>query len=167
MEADWLVIGQANRELLCCCWGQFFTPPSPPFSSSAHLLLFLSGSFLSPLTLHHLLLLLHSLPPSCLFICLLVNLSVHRLLSSLLPSLPLSQSHSVTGEFPELITGGYPRVQRGPAHLQAEGAGEGCLITFSTAWLKTAHKSLVHMGLCTHTRIYIRTHTHKHTHSLK
>lgn len=40
---------------------------------------------------------------------------------------------SVTGEFPELITGGYPRVQRGPAHLQAEGAREGCLITFSSA----------------------------------
>lgn len=67
------------------------------------------------------------LPPLCLFICLLVTLSVHPL--SL--SLPLPHSRSVTGEFPELITGGYPRVQRGAAHLQAEGAREGCLITFS------------------------------------
>ena len=45
----------------------------------------------------------------------------------------LPQSRSVTGEFPELITGGSPRVQRGQAHLQAERAREGCLITFSTA----------------------------------
>lgn len=54
-------------------------------------------------------------------------------LSACYPPPPHTQSRSVTGEFPELITGGYSRVQRGPAHLQAEGAREGCLITFSTA----------------------------------
>lgn len=58
---------------------------------------------------------------------------------------------SVTGEFPELITGGYPGEQQGSNHLQAEGVQGECLITFSTAWLKTAHKSLVHMVLATRT----------------
>lgn len=112
-----------------------------------------------------------SLNPLCLFICLLVTLSLHPLFMSLAyfphPPPPLPASPSVTGEFPELITGDYPRVQRGPAHLQAEGAREGCLITFSTAWLKTAHKSLVHIGLCARTSIC--THTRKpntHTHTL-
>lgn len=40
-------------------------------------------------------------------------------------------------------------MQQGPNHLHAEGVRGDCLITFSTAWLKTAHKSLVHMGLAT------------------
>lgn len=62
---------------------------------------------------------------------------------------PFLYLRSVTGEFPELITGGSPRVQQGPNHLHAEGVRGDCLITFSTAWLKTAHKSLVHMGLAT------------------
>lgn len=128
--------------------------------SSVHPLLFLSGHFLHPPTsltpCTFSPSLLPSLSPLCLFICLLVTLSLHPLFSSLPPS---PQSSSVTGEFPELITGGYPRVQRGPAHLQAKGAREGCLITFSTAWLKTAHKSLVHRGLCARTRMYTHTHT--------
>lgn len=66
---------------------------------------------------------------------------------------PPPYPRSVTGEFPELITGGYPREQQGPNHLQAEGVQGDGLITFSTAWLKTAHKSLVHMGLAACTRI--------------
>lgn len=121
-------------------------------------------SFSSPLDLLHLLPLLSllNLPPACLFISLLVTLSLHPLFMSL--SLP--QSRSVTGEFPELITGGYPRVQWGPAHLQAKGAREGCLITFSTAWLKTAHKSLVHMGLCTRTCVTVSDWAISHSHML-
>lgn len=66
---------------------------------------------------------------------------------------PSPPPRSVTGEFPELITGGYPREQQGPNHLQAEGAQGDRLITFSTTWLKTDHKSLVHMGLAACTRI--------------
>lgn len=58
---------------------------------------------------------------------------------------------SVTGEFPELIIGGYPREQEGPNHLQAEWVRGDCLMMFSSAWLKTAHKSLAHMGLAIRT----------------
>lgn len=66
---------------------------------------------------------------------------------------PFLYLRSVTGEFPELITGGAPRVQQGLNHLHAEGVQGDCLITFSTTWLKTAHKSLVHMGLATCVRM--------------
>lgn len=133
-----LVRSLANQELQGCR-GQFLFPVSllilaPTLSLS--LVLFLhsppnSTPNLNSLTSSP------SLNPLCLFICLLVTLSLHPLLMSLAyfphPPPPLPPSPSVTGEFPELITGDYPRVQRGPAHLQAEGAREGCLITFSTA----------------------------------
>lgn len=70
-----------------------------------------------------------------------------RLCSFLHVAAPSLYLRSVTGEFPELITGRNPGEQQGPNHLQVEGLQRDRLITFSTAWLKTAHKSLVHVDL--------------------
>lgn len=102
--------GQLVRRLAGCGDVEVIFFPLLVFSS-AHLLAFLFAHFIRP----------RPLSPASLSLTLFVYPSACCPHLTSCPS-PSPRLRSVTGEFPELITRGYPRVQRGPAHLQAQGS---------------------------------------------